>query len=170
MDKLTNLRPFVRFCQLSGFIPFRMEMDSETKKFQRFSFSFHHPLTWWFFIMKFIIFVSFCMMFPISQKHFLQLNAEWGSKISNCFVSMIIFESLVLVMFQLTLIRYSHLRKAVELIVKAERTFKSVSNMVEHKNTVTQRTFFGLLFIFIQVKPVENWANFFQLILFYYYV
>ena len=156
MDKLTNLRPFVRLCQLSGFIPFRMEVDSETKKFQQFSFSFHHPLTWWFFIIKFIIFVSFYMLFSISQKFFPQLNAEWGSKISICFVSMIIFQYLIIVVMQLSMFRCSRLRKAIELIVKAKQTLNSVSKMAEHKNTVTRRTFFGLLLIFILVKPVVN--------------
>ena len=156
MDKLTNLRPFVWFCQLIGFIPFRMEMDSETKKFKRFSFSFRHPFTWWFFITKFICFVSFCMMFSISQKFFSQLNAEWGSKKGICFMTTIIFLCLINVVMQLGMFRCSRLGKAIELIVRAEETFKSVSKMADRKNTVTQRTFFGLLFIFSKVKPVAN--------------
>ena len=166
MDKLTNLRPFVRLCQLIGFIPFRMEVDSETKKFQRFSFSFRHPLTWWFIITKLSNCVSFCIGVYISISIFSKLNAEWSSKKGICFISSSMFQCLVIVIIQLALVRCSYLRKAIELIVRAEGTFKSVSKMAEHKNTVTQRTFFGLLFIFSKVKPVANWANLFQLILF----
>ena len=156
MDKLTNLRPFVWFCQLIGFIPFRMELDSETKKFQRFSFSLRHPLTWWFTITKLSNCVFICIAVYTSISSFSKLNAEWSSKKGICFISMLIFYVLVIVIIQLALVRCSHLRKAIELIVRAEGTFKSVSKMADRKNTVTQRTFFGVLIIFSQVKPVVN--------------
>ena len=156
MDKLTNLRPFVWFCQLIGFIPFRMEVDSETKKFQRFSFSFRHPLMLWFAVSRILIFVSFFITFYVVILYFPLFNSEWSSRKGFSYITVMIFQSVVSLMIQLTLIRCSRLRKAVELIVKADGTLKSISNMVEHKNTVTQRTFFGLLLIFIKVKPVEN--------------
>ena len=156
MDKLTNLRPFVWFCQLIGFIPFRMEVDSETKKFQRFSFSFRHPLTWWFSITKLSNCVFICIAVYTKISGFSKLNYEWSSKNGICFMSMLIFHYLFIITIQLALVRCSHLRKAIELIVRAEGTFKSVSKMAGRKNTVTQRTFFGVLIIFIQVKPVVN--------------
>lgn len=37
----------VRWCQLIGASPFRMERNPETGRFLRFSFSWSHPLTYW---------------------------------------------------------------------------------------------------------------------------
>lgn len=51
MAILETLRPFFRLCQLSGFIPYRMEFVGETggsNKTCRFSFSFKYPITWWY--------------------------------------------------------------------------------------------------------------------------
>ncbi len=43
-----NLHLLVRWCQLIGLSPFRMEKHPETGRFQRFSFSWKNPLTaWW---------------------------------------------------------------------------------------------------------------------------
>ena len=40
MEGLEKLRPFVRFCQIVGFFPFRMEMDLQSGKLKQFTFSY----------------------------------------------------------------------------------------------------------------------------------
>jgi len=52
MKGLEELRPFIWLCQLSGFFPYRMEVDRVTKRFKRFTFSFSHPVTIWYFSLQ----------------------------------------------------------------------------------------------------------------------
>ena len=47
----------VRWCQLIGLVPFRMERDAESGRFLRFSFSWRHPLTYWWLTCK-ILYVT----------------------------------------------------------------------------------------------------------------
>ena len=54
MGVFEQLRPFVFFCQFCGFTPFRMLLHPETKRFQRFIFSWSHPLTCWFIFQTFV--------------------------------------------------------------------------------------------------------------------
>lgn len=42
------VRPFLRLCQFVGLIPYRIEFHPKTNRFQRFSFSFKYPITWWY--------------------------------------------------------------------------------------------------------------------------
>ena len=48
MSSLDNYRSFFRLCQFAGFLPFRMEINETTNQFQRFSFSWRYPITWWY--------------------------------------------------------------------------------------------------------------------------
>ncbi len=47
-----NLDWLVRWCQLIGLSPFRMERHPESGRFQRFAFSWRHPLTCWWLLLK----------------------------------------------------------------------------------------------------------------------
>ena len=47
-----HLHWLVRWCQVIGLSPFRMEKDPQTGRFQRFAFSWRHPLAWWWLALK----------------------------------------------------------------------------------------------------------------------
>ena len=51
MSSFERLRPFVSFCQGSGFIPYVIEYDQKTQQFLKFSFSWKNLTTWWFILM-----------------------------------------------------------------------------------------------------------------------
>ena len=152
MENLQHLRPFVWFCHLSGFIPFRMRIDPETK-FQRFTFSFRHPLTWWFFVSK-IIFLVFLYVFLNSMLPtlLLTLNAKEISLRALSFQSQVIFQIGILTTIQCIVLRCSHLRKAIELIQKADETLKSLPHTVVQKDTVIRRTLIGVVASITLVK------------------
>jgi len=48
----------VRWCQLIGLVPFRMERDAESGRFLSFSFSWRHPLTYWWLSSKILYVVA----------------------------------------------------------------------------------------------------------------
>ena len=52
MDGLAQMRWFTRLCQICGFHPFRIEIHPETERFQQFTFSYLHPITFWFVFMQ----------------------------------------------------------------------------------------------------------------------
>ena len=149
MEELTNLRPFVWFCQFSGFIPFRMEIDPETKKFQRFSFSFRHPLTWWFAFVKImslgLLYFDFYVIQSLLSKA--DDNLQW-----ICSLCQEIFQVAIVVVVQLVLLRVSHLIKAIEWARKADETWASTANMAVHTDNVIYRTFAGIFFTLCAVK------------------
>ena len=149
MEELTNLRPFVWFCQFSGFIPFRMEIDPETKKFQRFSFSFRHPLTWWFAFVKImglgVLYSDFYVIQSLLSKA--DDNLQW-----ICSLCQEIFQVAIVVVVQLVLLRVFHLIKAIEWARKADETWASAANMAVHTDNVIYRTFAGIFFTLCAVK------------------
>ena len=140
MEELTNLRPFVWFCQFSGFIPFRMEIDPETKKFQRFSFSFRHPLTWWFAFLKILTWLSLCYVIVSWARE--MSRAKQLSLEHICSMSLGIFHLLAMITVQFTLLHCSSLAKAIASIKKADESYEC--NLL-HEDTVIRRTSIGFL-------------------------
>ena len=147
--------PFVRLCQLSGFIPFRMEIDPLTKTFRRFNFSLCHPLTWWFVGVKMACSTSFVFSAQLVQSLLLEIQADEAYRLKICLCCQEIFEMTCLTLIQLSLFRCSHLRKAAELIRKADETLQCVSNAALQRDTVTRRIIVGVLFTLCQVKSIN---------------
>jgi len=56
MADLEATTPLVWWCALSGLLPFRIRLDAKKRRFQRFVFSFAHPITW--------CRISFCSFLP----------------------------------------------------------------------------------------------------------
>ena len=157
MGGLENLRLFIWFSQLCGFIPFRMQINAETKKFERFLFSFRHPLTWWFLFLKTVSLSGLVLLiYPFVMKskgpnH--EKEDTFLKKICSKFADVAQFA--VSFSCQLVMFRSSHLGKAVELIVKADEQMESVSNTAVHKDGIIRRTLSG---IFLAVASVK-WMN-----------
>lgn len=47
MAGLERLRILLLWTNVTGLLPFRMELDRDSGKFHGFLFSYRHPLTWW---------------------------------------------------------------------------------------------------------------------------
>ena len=54
----STVRFFFRFCQLAGFLPFRIVIDSRTGLFTKFSHSWRYSVTWWSVLMAIINYLS----------------------------------------------------------------------------------------------------------------
>lgn len=52
MGIFEKLGAFVRFGQLVGLFSYRIQKDEFSLKFERFTFSWLHPLTVWFFVVN----------------------------------------------------------------------------------------------------------------------
>ena len=147
MEGLAKIGPFVRICQLIGFIPFRMEIDPQTKTFRRFTFSMRDPLTWWFIVLKIFALGALCFSLyailfssPIDPMP----NDEAVKFVSSVCQPIITIASMFIEQF--FMIRYSNLGNAIEFIKKADETLESVSNIERRKDSVISRTIVGVLF------------------------
>ena len=142
MKGLAKLHPFIRICQLSGFIPFRMEIDPLTKKFQGLAFSC--LLGWWSAFLKMISLagVIFIIMWDIVPKS-LVARGEQASLKTFCFQCMGVSQVISVFMIQLTALRSNHIRKAMELIQEADDILESVANSAVPEDTIVRRTFIG---------------------------
>ena len=47
MAGLEELHPSIQICQTFGAFPFRMEIDTDTKRLKQLLFSLFHPVTYW---------------------------------------------------------------------------------------------------------------------------
>ena len=56
----------VRWCQLIGLVPFRMERDAESGRFLSYSFSWRHPLTYWWLTCK-ILYVTAYVSYNLNR-------------------------------------------------------------------------------------------------------
>jgi hypothetical protein len=60
MSVFEKLGPFVSLCQACGMIPYTIKRNSGTNQFEKFTFSFKHFNTWWFFFMLVLQLSLFC--------------------------------------------------------------------------------------------------------------
>lgn len=147
-----ELRPFLRFCQCVGLIPFRMEMDPITKKFWRFSFSLKYPITWWYILLLFLTLIgvylnlvavaSFRMvsdLVAIPDMPMLQTTITMTSMFT-LFVRIIISFGA-----RLILLRHSALGKMLQLVQQVEDDLKIASPDV--KTIVGRRILYGGIFV-----------------------
>ena len=65
----------VRWCQLIGLVPFRMERDAESGRFLRFSFSWRHPLTYWWLTWK-IIYIAAIVFYNTAKCFYIEERAS----------------------------------------------------------------------------------------------
>ncbi len=70
-----SLHLLVRWCQLIGLSPFRMERHPSTGRFRRFAFSWRHPLTCWWLYLN--VLVSGLLFYVLRNQWSLPLN--WAS-------------------------------------------------------------------------------------------
>ena len=141
MSVLEELRPFFRVCQCVSFFPFRMEIDKKTKTFQRFSFSWRYPITWWFFIISVTQMISYYIIFSsvvISRDvEELSVIIKTSIKVMGTIYLLILLSSRYWVTFRL-----STLNQAIELMHRIEQ---SLSENPKCKHTIKIRMFIAFV-------------------------
>ena len=144
MEGLEKISPFVSFCQLCGFFPYRMVVDPVTKRFKRFTFSIYHPVTFWYFFVNFLL-ISF-------------LLARWPNikTLSNPFAEISPIQMLALftqrtelVVFYILVHRLSLINKVVKFLKQVDELMKVISNQ---SFNISPRIYIGLACTFISVS------------------
>jgi uncharacterized membrane protein (Fun14 family) len=162
MSVFEQLSPFVSLCQACGMIPFTIEQNQITNKFEKFTFSFRHRTTWWFFlvmametvVMGVMGYVSFIQTFDMLNGQNLPITVIillLGIAMSY-FIQIILSRWIVL--------HYRQLRNAIEAIQEVEKLLgeKFIS---QHKSSVTARFIIGFVLVVISVGYLKNYHNIF---------
>lgn len=76
MSVFERLRPFVSLCHACGFFPYAIENNSNTKNFERFTFSFKNLTTWWFFLISISQLAFFIGLVYLFWKQVVKFNEE----------------------------------------------------------------------------------------------
>ena len=161
MEGLARLRPFTWFCQFCGFIPFRIELDPHTKTFERFSISNRRSFAaMWFASVK-ALFLG-CAAYTATL--LMRLSGGKTNEKNQLlpFISLLCNLSLfaiILLTVQFSMLRCSHLGKAIELIKKADDSLASVWNSALHRDSVILRTYISVFFIIMLVILNNNIIN-----------
>ena len=153
MEGLAKLTSFVRYCQLCGFSPFRIQIDPQTRKFQQFTYSFRHPVTWWFFLVKIIFLGGLAAIFySVKSASILSENKEEATHLDLLNISVVLFCTTIFIIVQLNILNYSTLAEAIEYIKKADQILDSISSATLCKDSIIRRTLAGIVFSFSWVK------------------
>ena len=156
MEGLAKLGLFVRFCQICGFIPFQMEIDSQTKIFKRFTFSFRHLLTWWYVSVQIVIGISIGLLwfyyFTLLRSNNFLASGKKEDLINLPLLIFVLFGTGMFIMVKCSIVRCSLLSKAMHLVKQTDKILEPVSNIVLNKDSVTRRTWIGITFTLCLVK------------------
>ena len=140
MEGLAKLRPLVRFCQIVGFFPFRMEMDLQSGKLKKFTFSYRHPVTWWFIVIQIFgwIHIGIMLLYEKIQTHV-------DDRLRFCFFITFIIEIFFFIVWRCAGFNISHFGIAVELAIKVDKSLECLPPKSMYKDTITLRIYIGLI-------------------------
>ena len=132
---VAKLGPFIRICQICGFVPFRAETDAVSKIPLGFSFSLRDPLLWWFLLLKAYNVSGLVVGISMELNSIFQrLNSD-----QHFFACIGIVQVITIFLTQLAVFRCSHLRRAIELIHKADEAMAPVSKTHASRDGITRR-------------------------------
>lgn len=155
-----ELQLFVRLCNLTGLLPFRMILDEQTRRFKRFDGHWSHPAKWWCsFVMAIQIAVLVVNFFWLVLFHSKGINLSIVYKLVF-FLYLSNYLILLLLSPRLFLFRLRHLQTAFECLHRIDRMIISNS---KSSNTTRRRTFIGILIILIDVYKYYIFKHFLQL-------
>lgn len=152
MSVFEKLGPFVGLCQACGMIPYTIKNDLDTKKFEKFIFSFKHFNTWWFLLIL-ILQLLLLGAAPLFYKDLLhELSADRTVPITVSILTGTVSFS-YLAQFLTTrwiILHYRQLRTAVEAVQEVERLFGD-KFIAQHQSSVITRTVIGLILTVMSV-------------------
>ena len=148
---MSNLKIFCRFFrvfQISGILPFRMEIDATTGNFSKFSYSLKYPITWWCVITSIISTVFFVFLI----EEFFSTSDELEdlpSVITVTTKTEIILNTIIILSNRYWLVLQSrNLTKAIKFMKKIE-THPGAN---DYQNSMKFRITFGAIFISLGVS------------------
>ena len=145
---LDQLQLFVRFCNLSGLLPFRMILDEQTRRFKRFEGHWRNAANWWcsFVIVSQLlaffgnIYILIVLILPEHKELSLVQHFVHSLYFSNYFF-------FILLSPRLFLFRFRHFETAFEFLHRIDRMIGTAGSSC----TTRRRTIIGILIIFIDV-------------------
>ena len=157
MEGLAKLRPFVWFCQIVGFFPFRMETDLQSGKLKRFTFSFCHPVTWWYIMIQSLCWINLAFLFFYDSKH--QDLVEFIQKQDSRFMISYTIQAIlgIIYFFYSRFIVYplSCFGKTIELATKVDKNLECLLKKSVYKDSVTLRIYIGIAISLSVVRSID---------------
>ena len=156
MEGLEKLRPFVRFCQIVGFFPFRMETDLQSGKLKRFTFSFRHPVTWWYMMILILCGIQIGMHLLCEMNtDVLEATQKLDYRLRMCFSVFSIIGITLTIFWRCTGFHLSYFGKALQLAIKVDQNLEFLTKKSVHKDTLTLRIYIGLIVTVTMVKFID---------------
>jgi hypothetical protein len=152
MADLERLRWLVWFINVCGMAPFRLEVDRESRKFDRLAFSFCHPVTWWFVVVLILQITMFALMAKTSTVSFYQLIANESTLTICTLVLQAISLSIIFVTPRMVPFYYKHLTKAFAYIKKVDDIIGQTGNW---PCTSKRRILVGFIFVILIVSLIK---------------
>lgn len=157
-----ELRLFVRLCQITGLIPYSIEYDPKTGQFERFSFAWRKFLTWWY-VGILVLQGSIAINNTVQVYRSLQTQfSASGTKYLPTAVVILsgssqLFYFAIVVIVRVTVVRYSRLCKAIQLIREVEQHLQNrrLSNKYDCKNTIAHRAIIGFVLSLLFVRSIK---------------
>ena len=164
MSVFEQLNPFVSLCQACGMIPYTVERNSATNKFEKFTFSFKHFTTWWFFF-GLVLQVAFIVMLVAYSNEFSQeLTADQKMPVTVpiLFVVTQLFQFAELLLSRWIVFRFRRLRNLVKAVQEVERLFgeKFLAKHSTKNSSVTIRFIIGFILVTITVNKHNKTQNY----------
>ena len=155
MDLLEQLNPFVRFSQIIGFIPFRIETNNHLKK--KFTFSWCHLMTFWF-ILTLVFQLSPTIGTVFLHNYQVSVTNNSARKVPFTFtivfvITLAFHVSMIFVSRLIVLRYYDELRSVItSLTTGSIKTLARLEGrLTGSKNILRKRTFIGIFLILLTV-------------------
>jgi gustatory receptor len=145
MSVFEKLDPFVSLCQACGMIPYTIKRNSDTSQFEKFTFSFKHFNTWWFFFML-VFQLSLFSAAPLFYRDVFQalLSDRTMPLIFTILTGTVSFSYLAqFLTCRWIILRYKQLRNAVEAVQEVERLFGEQFLAQHQSSSLVRRTAIG---------------------------
>lgn len=160
MGVFEHLRPFVFFCQFSGFTPFRMLFHPESKRFKRFVFSWRHPLTCWFIFQTFVQIALPIFEICTYYDHMTNsagLNNNLPLALYSIAIIGMSFHALLVFLCRYVSVHFSAFRRALERIQRIDSVLVELPDKCQL--TLGRRIVVGIIFITIGVLSIA-WTTY----------
>lgn len=144
MSVFEKLGPFISLCQACGMIPYTIKGNSDTNKFEKFTFSFKHFNTWWF-ILILVLQLSLLGAAPLFYRElFDELSADRTMPITfTILTGTVSFSYLAqFLTCRWIMLRHRPLRTAVEAVQEVERLFGE-KFIAQHQSSLVKRIVVG---------------------------
>ncbi|KAI9565955.1 hypothetical protein GHT06_009753 [Daphnia sinensis] len=150
MSVFEQLQPFVSLCQACGLFPYRIERNSTTGKFERFTFSVKHCSTWWFLTVLVLQITIVVMMGNLSRDFQEVLSTDKSIPITLFILNGVTSLTFLAQLVSSRWIAFNcrHLGNAVEAVQKVEVLFGE-KFVAEHRSSIMTRFFIGFAVIII---------------------